>query len=43
MKYTKPYSELEEFKLVDVITTSGGETGGEIGGGNDGDLPPDFS
>ena len=39
MKYTKPYSELEEFKVVDVITTSGGE----IGGGNDGDLPPDFS
>lgn len=33
MKYTKPYSELEEFKIVDVITTSG----------NDGDLPPDFS
>lgn len=24
MKYTKPYSELEEFKAVDVITTSGG-------------------
>ena len=38
MKYTKPYSELEEFKLVDVITTSGGDFGG-----NDGDLPPDFS
>ena len=37
MKYTKPYSELEEFKNEDVITTSGDF------GGNDGDLPPDFS
>lgn len=31
MKYTKPYSELEEFKAVDVITTSGGGSGDQNG------------
>ena len=37
MKYTKPYSELEEFKAVDVITTS--TTGG---GSGDQNAEPDW-
>lgn len=27
MKYTKPMAELEEFKVADVVTTSGGAGG----------------
>lgn len=34
MKYTKPYSELEKFAVVDVITTSG------TGGGEGPYIPP---
>lgn len=36
MKYTKPVAELEKFEVIDVVTTS------NSGGGNDGDLEPEF-